>query len=243
MNRSMPTRPDTVARGPNEPGQATPSEQVAFGRQQWVRKWRVFASQFSQPQLMKLAASVLGEQAIHSSQIHGFSTGKLRDPAPKVLLSIGRLNLAIARSNGSDDAAEGERCPGSLTELWSGKKWLTDEQGKPMGPYEVFGAVTGLIDLGTDIAVDIDPADQAAVSKSLGKFIRTKLMEQGLDFMDSNEMSELNEVCPITEELIFNKEVDAAQLTAYMPELADVCGVHLDQLIDFAVAPITTKAE
>ena len=166
----MPTRPDTVARGPNEPGQATPSEQVAFGRQQWVRKWRVFASQFSQPQLMKLAASVLGEQAIHSSQIHGFSTGKLRDPAPKVLLSIGRLNLAIARSNGSDDAAEGERCPGSLTELWSGKKWLTDEQGKPMGPYEVFGAVTGLIDLGTDNAVDIDPADQAAVSKSLGKF-------------------------------------------------------------------------
>ena len=190
---------------------------------------------------MKLAASVLGEQAIHSSQIHGFSTGKLRDPAPKVLLSIGRLNLAIARSNGCTDAGEGEMCPGILSELWSDKKWLTDEQGKPMGPYEVFGAVTGIIDLGTDNAIDIDPADQAAVSKSLGKFIRTKLMEAGIDFMDSSEMAALSKTCPIVEELIFNKEVDAAQLTAYLPELADVCEVSLDQLVDFAVAPIVTK--
>ena len=237
----MPTRPDPLAKGPNDSGLATPSEQVAFGRQQWVRKWRVFASQFSQPQLMKLAAAVLGEQAIHSSQIHGFSTGKLRDPAPKVLLSIGRLNMAIARSNGCAEAGEGEKCPGNLSELWRGKKWLTDARGLPMGPYEVFGSVTGIIDLGTDNAIDIDPADQAAVSKSVGKFIRSKLMEQSRDFMETAEMIEMKSTCPVIEELVFSKEVDAAQLTAYLPEIADICGVSLDQLIDFAVAPIITK--
>ena len=237
MNR-MPTRNDAVAKGPSEAGKTLPSESVAFGRLQFTRKWRVFAGQFSQPQLMKLAVSVLGEQALHSSQIHGFSSGKLRDPAPKVLLAIGLLNLAIARSNGSKDAGDGTRCPQNLAPLWEGKKWLLDDTGAPMGPVEVFLAVTGQIDLNTDGSVEISPEHQAAVSKSLGKYARTKLMEQSIDFMDSDEMAGLMEICPIIEDLIYGKEVNAAQLTSHLPDLAMACEVDLEEIVDFAVSPI-----
>ena len=240
MNR-MPTRNDAVAKGPSETSSALPSESVAFGRVQWTRKWRVFAGQFSQPQLMKLAFAVLGEQALHSSQIHGFATGKLRDPAPKVLLVIGLLNLAIARSNGCKEAGEGPKCPQSMAPLWEGKKWLVDESGAPMGPVEVFLAITGQIDLNTEGLVQIDPEHQAAVSKSLGKYARTKLMEHQIDFMDSEEMAGLREICPIIEELIYGKEVDAAQLTAHLPDLALACEVDLEEVVDFAVQPITRR--
>ncbi len=240
MNR-MPTRADATAKGPNEDGAATPSEMVAFGRQQWTRKWRVFAGQFSQPQLMKLAFSVLREQAVHSSQIHGFSSGKLRDPAPKVVLAIGILNLAIARSNGCKEAGDGPTCPGALTPLWKDKKWLVDDQGLPMGPVEVFLTLTGQIDLNTDGDVDISPEDQAAVSKSLGKYARTKLIEMGIDFMDSAEMEQLKDTCPIIEELIYNKEVDAAQLNVSLADLALACEVTVDEVVDFAINPIINR--
>ena len=239
MNR-MPTRPDAVAKGPTEAG-ALPSELVSFGRQQWCRRWRVFAGQFTQPQMMKLAFAVLGEQAIHSSQIHGFSTGKLRDPAPKVLLCIGLLNLAIARSNGCEEAGDGPKCPGSLSELWKDKRWLVDEKGLPMGPIEVLMAITGQIDLETDSQIQIDPEDQAAVSKSLGKYVRTKLMELGIDFMDGEEMAELNKACPIAEELIFGKEVDAVLLADHLPDIAEICSAAVDEVVDFAISPITRK--
>ena len=107
--------PTITSAEPVAPGvKRTPSECVAYGRQQWTRKWKVFASQWSQPQLMKLAAAVLGESAIHSSQIHGFTSGKLRDPAPKVLLAIGQLNKAIAYANGADVPMDGAQ-----------RRWLT----------------------------------------------------------------------------------------------------------------------
>ncbi len=240
MNR-MPTRADATAKGPNEDGEATPAETVPFGRQQWTRKWRVFAGQFSQPELMKLAFAVLKEQSVHSSQIHGFSSGKLRDPAPKVQLSIGILNLAIARSNGCKEAGEGPTCPGALAHLWKGKKWLVDDRGLPMGPVEVFLALTGQIDLNTQGDVDISPEDQAAVSKSLGKYIRTKLIEMGIDFMDSAEMEQLKATCPVIEELIYNKEVDAAQLNVSLEDLALACEVTVDEVVDFAINPIVRR--
>ena len=77
----MPTAAIAPPKAPSEA--RVPSEAVAFGKAQWTRKWKVFASQWTQLQLMKLAKETLGEAAIHSSQIHGFTTGKLRDPAPR----------------------------------------------------------------------------------------------------------------------------------------------------------------
>lgn len=217
------------------------SERIEFGRMQWTRKWRVFAGQFTQPQLMKLASAITGEQALHSSQIHGFSTGKLRDPAPKVLFVIGLLNMAIARSNGCPHAGEGPTLPQIHSMWWKGKKWLTDENGKPMDSYAVFGAVTGQIDLNTDGDINIHPDDQSAVSKSLGKFLRVKLMEQGSDFMDPAETDRLVSVCPIVESLIYGKELDATQIIHNISSIADVCQVTTDELVDFAIKPITHR--
>ena len=42
----------------------TPSDLLAKGHQQWQRKFSVFASQWTQPQLMKLAELALGETCL-----------------------------------------------------------------------------------------------------------------------------------------------------------------------------------
>ena len=86
--------------------------------------------------------------------------------------------------------------------------------------------------------MQIDPEHQAAVSKSLGKYARTKLMEHQIDFMDSDEMAGLMEICPIIEDLIYGKEVDAAQLTSHLADLALACEVEMEEVVDFAVSPI-----
>ena len=64
-------------------------------------------------QLIKLAEATLGTKAIHSSQIHGFTTGKLRDPSPKLMMALGELNLAIAKANGEAIKSR-YTCPGTL---------------------------------------------------------------------------------------------------------------------------------
>ena len=53
---------------------------------------------------MKLAELALGETCLHSSQIYGFRTGKLKEPGPKVLMVVGYLSLAIAAGNGDEEA-------------------------------------------------------------------------------------------------------------------------------------------
>ena len=219
---------------PVAPGvKRTPSECVAYGRQQWTRKWKVFASQWSQPQLMKLAAAVLGESALHSSQIHGFTSGKLRDPAPKVLLAIGQLNKAIAYANGADvEMSESDgRCPETMADLWRDRTWMTDPRGIPLDEVGVFQAITGLIDLATDQqSLDLTKETMPAVSKSLGRYLRKSLMNQGVDFMDED-------LDPILEKLVYGKPLTQAQFEKNLEFIAETCEVETDQLIDEAVLP------
>ena len=122
-------------------------ESYEFGRNQWTLAWRPFADQWTQPKLMKLAELTLGFQCLHSSQIHGFKTGKLKDPAPKVLAVIGDLNTAIAAANGADVVSP-YKCPKAHSTLWLDKHWLTDKQGRPLDRSSVFLAITGALDLG-----------------------------------------------------------------------------------------------
>ena len=97
---------------------------------------------------MALAEAVLGEKALHSSQIHGFSTGALRDPAPKVLFAIGRLNCAIATFNGEENSdMEALGIPADVQHLAQGKRSMLNEDGYPMNALDVFAALTGLVDL------------------------------------------------------------------------------------------------
>ena len=70
-----------------------------------------------------MAAGNLGEAALHSSQIHGFTTGKLRDPHLKVLLAIGQLN----GHRRGERSARVKTClngaPGVHAELWR-EAWM-----------------------------------------------------------------------------------------------------------------------
>ena len=219
---------------PVAPGvKRTPSESVAFGRRQWQRKWRTFAAQWSQPALMKLSKQTLGEAALHSSQIHGFTTGKLRDPAPKVLLAVGQLNLAIAAANGfwklPPDSPE---CPGVLSDLWQGKAWMCDAQGQPLGPLDCFAAFSGMIDLGLDVrSGTLSPENMPAVSKALGRYLRFALMDQGTDVMDVPVDES------VTSRLIWGKDVKAGELEAVIDQIAELAGVSTDQVWDEAIQP------
>ena len=235
----MPTFVAGTAIGPTE--DRTVDDALLFGRNQWQAVWSVFARQFSQPQLIKLAEQTLGTRAIHSSQIHGFTSGKLRDPSPKLMMSLGELNLAIARANG--EAVESRyKCPETLSELWQGKTWLKDAQGAVLGPEGVFQAITGLIDLGIDTDRVISVQDESNVSQALGKFLRLELAKREIDWM--GELFELRDSYGITclEELLMRgKPVPGPTLVEELPKLAEMVGMTPDQLWASAIAPHLAK--
>ena len=227
--------PTSQVAEPAAPGsKRTPSQAVAFGRAQWQRKWRTFASQWTQPQLMKLAAAAFEENALHSSQIHGFTSGKLRDPAPKVLMVIGYLNQALAAANGHGTAGE-FKIPGKMADLYRDKHHMTLADGTPMGPAEVFLAVSGIVDLKNDGDLDINDENVEHVCKSLGKYLRTKLMQQGIDFMDPEVMADWGKDRPVLEKLIYGQPIPPQDIDTLM--LAKFCGVDEEELLDHAVAP------
>ena len=241
--------PTTASAEPLAPGQKrTPSESVAYGRMQWTRKWKVFASQWSQPQLMKLAEAVLGEKALHSSQIHGFTTGKLRDPAPKVVMAVGKLNKAIAFANGADvlmDEFDG-RCPETMPDLWRGKSWMIAPNGRVLGELECFAAITGMLDLATEGAhLDLHKGNMPAVSKSLGKYLRRRYIERGIDFMEvlQDPVKLMGPGDYLVETLLYGKEITGADFDRHKEVIAEAAGVEVDQLVDEAVLPVLLASE
>ena len=212
-----------------------PSELIGFGRAQWQRKWRVFAQQWTQPQLMKLAAETLGENALHSSQIHGFSTGKLRDPAPKVLMVIGLLNLALAQANGEDVESD-YRCPMARPELWRGKNWLRNPDGSAMGPADVFYAITGLTDHRTeDVAINEDNVEE--VCKCAGKFLRKRFAELDVDWLDTDWGDEQE----VMEPLLYGQVVPPAVLVERLESITELAKTSVEELVEVCVAPYPTS--
>ena len=113
--------PTNVTANPVQPGETrTIDEAIAFGRETWQALWRPFSRQWSQPALIKLAAATLKVRALHSSQIHGWNTGKLKDPFPQA--DVGRRQTP---EFGYRQAATAlmlmpPRCPGDLEKLWKG---------------------------------------------------------------------------------------------------------------------------
>ena len=212
----------------------TIDDALAFGRQQWSAVWTAFARQYSQPQLIKLAESTLGTRALHSSQIHGFTSGKLRDPSPKLMMALGELNLAIAKANGEPITCR-YTCPGTLSKLWQHKTWLKTAEGAPMGPSEVFEALTGLVDLNVNLDRVIPKQDETHVSQALGKLLRMELAKQGLDWLD--EVMTLKDQAPCVEELLMNRPVKGSDITDQLEELAKIAEMSPDQLWAIAIAP------
>ena len=232
----MPTFIDGTALGPAE--DRTIDDALVFGREQWQQVWSVFARQFSQPKLIKLAEQTLGSRAIHSSQIFGFTSGKLRDPSPKLLMSLGYLNLAIAAANG-EEVESPYKVPGTLSELWQGKTWLKDASGAPLGPEGVFAAITGIIDLGINRDRHIPVQAEAEVCNALGKFLRMELAKNEVDWM--GELFELRDSYGITclEDLLMRSKTPTPGTTLIeeLPKMAELVGVSEEEIWAVAIAP------
>jgi len=208
---------------------------LLFGRQQYQTLWSAFAAQFSQPQLIKLAELTLGSKSIHSSQIHGWSSGKLRDPSPKLMMAMGELNLSIAKANGVELTCR-YSCPEAHEKLWRDKSWLKDAQGAPLGPEGVFMAIAGLIDLGLSTDRFISSDHDEAVSKALGKYLRVELAKQEIDWMD--DIVDLRQQSTCIEDLLYGKKVKGAIILEQLDSLAGVIGKDADQLWAVAIQPV-----
>ena len=207
---------------------------LAFGRMQWSVLCVPFFRQWSQPGIIKLAELILGQKAIHSSQIHGSITGKLRDYSPKVLMALGEVNLAIAAANGEDVDAR-YKVPETRRELWEGKRCMRDAQGRPLGPSGVFEVITGLVDLGIRMDRQISPEAEEEVSLQLGKFLRLELAKKGVDYV--GDMTDLRKKSTCIEDLIFGKTVQGSVITDELSKLAALVEVDEDTLWNAAIAP------
>ena len=207
-------------------------ESVAFGRQTWQALWRPFSRQWSQPQLIKLAAAVLKARALHSSQIYSWNVGKLKDPSPKLMLAVGVLNLAIARANGVD--VEAPKCPGSLEQLWKGKEWIKNPDGSPMGPSDVAMTLMGQVDHGIDNSRQIPQELEEFICRALAKDLRLQLAKDGIDWLD--EIGRLSKFSPIAEDTLMGKTIPGDLLIRELDNLGEMVGKTGDVLWSESIA-------
>jgi hypothetical protein len=190
--------------------------------------WRLWRKQWSQPQLLKLSDAYHGIRIFHSSQMGGFANGSLRDPAPKVFLSVGYLNLAHARSilydpNLIEDAPDiglPAKLPGALRSLWEGRQPLCDANGVALGPVGLFEAFTGLRELSYRSDRNLAPEHAQAASSALGKWLRLRLASQGVDWL--SELPAYRQRCDAIEPLLMGHDLDADRLVYRLPQIAEI---------------------
>ena len=201
------------------PGPIT--SQTVEGREQFRKLFKPWSRQWSQPGLLKLAEAVLGDKVIHSSQISGFATGTLRDPAPKVLLALGKLNVALANKS----------YPVGLGKLVEGKTPMTTTSGEVLGPAELFLAFVGELDLGLPDVQEIPLEDEERVNKAFGKWLRGELAKRGVDFV-VEDRKRLFELTPAMEGLLTGVRVNGDLLIEGLPAIAGELGVGEAELWD-----------
>jgi hypothetical protein len=184
-------------------------DELELGRRQWTVAWRRFARQWTQPQLLKLADAIMGGRYLHSSQISGFATGKLREPAPKVFMVIGRLNQALACG----------RVPVALQDLAANKKFIADKDGLALDAVGCFLAFTGSLDLGVGDDRSIPEEQVEEANRRLGKFVRAQLTDAGVDFIEElpNLMAENGAV---VKSVLLGIPMAADELTESLPSIA-----------------------
>ena len=99
-----------------------------------------------------------------------------------------------------------------------------------------FLAFTGQIDLGCDVRSGVLSKDtMPAVSKALGKYLRFKLMERGIDFMEMD-----NQGTPegkLLDRVIYGKTLTVSELTNADELIAEAAQIPVDQLWDEAIMP------
>ena len=238
----MPTlTPETLSY--EEPGLA-----LARGNAQWAIAWRRFARQQSQPKWLKLCVAAFGSSSLHSSQITAWSNGTLREPAPKLLLVVGQLNLGLAYSTSTNEAeraalkARGAQpLPDSHRSTWQYLEPIRQQpSGLVLGPDEVFQALTGRLDLGLTESRHIPTSDEHRVATSLGRYLRLKLASQGIDWL--SEIPRLRTTSPVIEPLLMGQPVLGDDLVADLPTLSNATAIPIDDLWDVCATTIATPA-
>ncbi len=208
---------------------ANPNDSVDLGRNQLQTLWRRCSRQrgMTQPKWIKLAAAIFpGPQHLHSSQIGGLATGKMRDPSPKCLLVLGLLNLSLAASALRADGSrvypdvDAPRFPDSLRYIWLGLDPMVGPTGQPLGPAELFLVATGQLDLHLDTTREIPMNLEDEYSARLGRHLRLGLAALGRDFL--SEMPELRTTAPSLEPLLMGRTVPGDTILADLPALAQL---------------------
>jgi len=204
------------------------------GREQFRKAFKAFSRQWSQPQFMKLATAALKDNVIHSSQISGFATGTLKDPAPKVLYALGVFNEALA--NGE--------LPETLSGHWKDREVMRTPSGGVMGPAEMFLAFVGALDLGLSNAKEIPLEHEESVSAMFGKWVRLTLAGRGVDFVVEAHQR-LVKAADSFKGLLSGKTVKGEQLVKDLPVIAAELGVEEGECWDVIQEHlhILTKAE
>lgn len=206
------------------------------GSEAFAAAWRRWVAQWTQPKLLRLAETYLGGRMFHSSQMTGFATRKLQNPAPKAFLAIGALNLAHGRSLGLPEA-QLDPCPdldipktlpGALRDSWDHREPLRDANGIVLGPTGLFEAFCGLRPLPPTPMRSIPPEAAASVCTAIGKHMRLVLAQQGTDWL--TELPALSPVAPSIEPLLRSKEVSPERLLTDLPQIANLLRTNEDDL-------------
>jgi hypothetical protein len=208
--------------------------------------WRAWLSQFTQPQLLKLSEAYLQGRLFHSSQMGGFSTRKLRDPAPRVFLAVGYLNVAHAHSLGiAPDQIEEvadiglpKKLPDALRGIWEAREPLSDASGVVMGPTALFEAFCGLRPLASRVDRHIPAEAEAAATEALGRYLRLRLPQLGIDWLSA--MPQLRTSSMVIEDLLMGRRVVGDRLLGQLPKLAAIAETTEDDLWEVVAASIAT---
>ena len=208
--------------------------------------WRAWVTQFTQPQLLRLSEQYLGARLFHSSQMGGFSSRKLRDPAPRVFLAVGYLNVAHAHSLGIipslieevHDIGLPKKLPDALRELWEGREPLRDASQVCLGPVGLFEAFTGLRPLASRLDRQIATEHEALASEALGRYLRLRLASLGIDWLQ--EMPKLRTSCAVMEELLMGQTVRADRLMGQLGRIGAIAETTEDELWELIASKIAT---
>ena len=204
-----------------------PDEVKASGIRNMQTLSRRLYRQATQPKWLKASQALYKEEKwhLHSSQIAGFSTGKVKDPSPKSLLVMGQLNMSLAASL-TDEAGNPRfpevtgvpKLPQDLKRYWGSWEPMLDAKGNVLGPVELFRVMIDDIDLGFNEERVIPMEAEEAVSKALAVHVRLGLAKKGVDFFSA--MDTLRTICPTMEPLLMGKVLPGDQLVRDLQAIA-----------------------
>lgn len=206
------------------------------GVAQFAGPWRAYASQWTQPEILKLWAEYLGTRALHSSQIGSLKTCALTEPGPKMFVALGYVNCALARCNGHPehliervaDIGYPARLPGSLEKIWIHCRPFVDAEGIALGPTGFFEAFCGLRALPNTQRPSLTGIDAEAASVAIGSYLRMQLPTLGIDWY--SQIHKLSQQCPTVEPLLMGQFIDGDRLAADIPQLGVLSATSTETL-------------